>query len=319
MTSNRPSGRPTSGGSVPPTSRRSARQQRLANREANRALARAGTYGSSGGSSRPLILYSVIAVVVAAVVIGGAILLTNQGGNKANQPGGTPNPPLGSAITPNSIPTNGLTLGNADAKHTIDIYEDFQCPNCWIFTHDIEPEVISNYVATGKAKIVYHDFLIIDEKTGGHESLDAANAARCASDQGMFWPYHDWLFANQYSEGSGAYTKDRLKTIGQMAGIKDLTKFNTCVDNGTHNAEIQTEQTQIPSSVKGTPGIVIDGGTALDSYDYGTISSALDTALGITPSPSAGASTSATPAAATPTAAASPSALPSASPSASPS
>ncbi len=312
MTSNRPSGRPTSGGSVPPTSRRSARQQRLANREANRALARSGTYGSSGGSSQPLILYSVIAVVVAAIVIGGAVLLTNQGGGKtANQPLGSPNPPVGSAITPSSIPTNGLTLGNPDAKHTIDLYEDFQCTNCWIFTHDIEPEVVSNYVATGKAKVVFHDFLVIDANVGGTESLDAANAARCANDQGMFWPYHDWLFANQYTEGSGAFTKDRLKAIGQAAGIKDLTKFDTCVDSGTHNAEIQTEQSHIPSGVGGTPAIIIDGGTPLASYDYGTISSALDTALGITPSPSAATSASPTPTTELPTSAALPSASPS--------
>lgn len=312
MTSNRPSGRPNSGGGVPPTSRRSARQQRLANREANRALSRSGTYGSSGGSRQPLLLYSVIAVVVAAIVIGGAVILTNQGGSKAaNQPLGSPNPPLGSAITPNSIPTNGLTLGNPDAKHTIDLYEDFQCTNCWVFTHDIEPEVFSNYVATGKAKVVFHDFLVIDANVGGTESLDAANAARCANDQGMFWPYHDWLFANQYTEGSGAFTKDRLKAIGQAAGIKDLTKFDTCVDNGTHNAEVKAEQSNIPSGVRGTPAIIIDGGTPLASYDYGTISSALDTALGITPSPSAATSASPTPTTELPTSAALPSASPS--------
>jgi protein-disulfide isomerase len=277
MTSKRRGGRPT------------ARQQRLANREANRALARASAPGRSGVSGSPLLLYTAIAVVVAAVVIGAALLLTSQN-NKLPQPLGSPNPPVGSAVTPSSIRTNGLTLGNPDAKHTIDVYEDFQCPNCLILTLDIEPEVISNYVATGKAKLVYHDLLVIDALAGGHESLDAANAARCAADQGMFWPYHDWLFANQYSEASGAFTKDRLKTIGQRLGIKDLNKFNTCVDSGSHNSEIQTEQTQMPSGLNRTPSIVVDGGTPLVSYDYGTISSALDSALGISPSPSVPAS-----------------------------
>jgi protein-disulfide isomerase len=288
MTSNRPSGRPSSGGSVPPTSRRSARQQRLANREANRTINRAGTRGG-GGSNGQILLYTVIAVVMAAVVVGGALLLTS--GSKPKQPLGTPNPPVGSFITPTSVTASGRTLGNANAPHTIDIYEDFQCPNCWIFTHDIEPQIIANYVATGKAKLVYHDLLVIDYGTGGTESLDAANAARCAEDQGMFWPYHDWLFANQYSEGSGAFTKDRLKTIGQMVGIQDLTKFNSCVDNGTHNGDVQSESSG--SGFNSTPTIVIDGGTPLDSYDYATVSAALDSALGISPSPSVGASASA--------------------------
>ena len=254
MTSNRPSGRPSSGSSVPPTSRRSARQQRIAAREANRALARAGTRGSSsrGGSNRSFLLYTLGAVVVAAVVIVSALLLTqSKGGPTALE---SPNAPQASALTPSSIPTNGTTLGDPNAKHTLDVWEDFQCPNCQIFTVDIEPQIVAKYVATGQVKIVYHDYLVIDsKKAGSTESLDAANAALCASDQNQFWPYHDWLFANQYSENSAAFTKDRLKTIGQDVGIKDLTKFDSCVDSGQHNTEIQTVQSQIPTTWNGTP------------------------------------------------------------------
>jgi protein-disulfide isomerase len=227
-------------------------------------------------------MYTIIAVAVAAVVIAGAFLLTNQ--SKTAQSVGPISAPVGSAITPKTISSSGFTLGNADAKHTIDLYEDFQCPVCRDFTHDVEPQIVSNYVATGKAKLVWHDFLVIDAKVGGTESLDAANAARCANDQNMFWPYHDWLYANQYFEGSGAFTKDRLKSIGKQAGIADLTKFNSCVDSGTHNAEVQAETH--PSDAGGTPSIYVDGGSVLASSDYATIAAALDKALGVTPSPS---------------------------------
>ena len=310
MTSNRPSGRPTSGGSVPPTSRRSARQQRLASREANRALARAGTHGSSG-SNGPLMMYTIIAVAIAAIVIAGAFILTNQ--SKATQPLGSPNAPVGSALTSKSIPANGFTLGNADAKNTLDVYSDFQCPYCRDFAVDTEPQVVANYVATGKAKIVWHDLVIIDKNVGGTESLDAANAARCASDQGMFWPYHDWLYTNQYSEASGAFSKDRLKSIGQLAGIADLTKFNSCVDGGTHNSDI-TDQS-VASGYTSTPTIVLNG-TVLSGFDYGTIQAALDKALGVTASPSVGASasSSSTPAP-TPTPTSAPTPTPTATPS----
>ena len=287
MTSNRPSGRPSSGGGVPPTSRRSARQQRLAAREANRTLARAGTRGS-GGSNGPLMMYTIIAVAIAGVVIAGAFILTNQ--SKAKQPPGGINAPLASALTSKSIPSNGFTLGNADAKHTIDVYSDFQCPYCRDFAVDTEPQVIANYVASGKAKLVWHDLVIVDKLLGsGTESLDAANAARCGNDQSMFWPYHDWLYANQYTEGSGAFTKDRLKTVGEKVGIPDLSKFNSCVDSGTHDSDITSESAA--SSYNSTPTIVVDG-TVLAGFDYPTIQGALDKALGITPSPSAGASSS---------------------------
>lgn len=292
MTSKAPGERSTAGSAQPPTTRRSARQQRLRSREANRALTKAGTRGSggSGGSGSPLMLFTLAAVVVAAVVIGGAYLLTSQG-NKAKGPLPAPNAPVGSAIIPSSIPTNGTTLGAANAK-TIDVYEDFQCPVCRDFTADTEPQIVANYVAGGRAKIVWHDFIIIDKKPGstGTESLDAANAARCGGDQGQFWLMHDWLYANQYGEGTGAFTKDRLKAIGKAAGITDLNKFNSCVDSGTHNDEINAET--IPPGVNGTPTIIIDG-TITSDYSYAVVSAALDKALGVTPSPSVGPSSSA--------------------------
>lgn len=307
-----PSGRPSSG-STPPTSRRSARQQRLANREANRNLSRAGTHGSSGSSS-PLMLYTVIAVLIGVVVIGAAIILSNQG-SKGSSALGSPIPPPANVLTPAGIATSGRTLGDPNAKVTMDWYEDFQCTACYGFTHDIEPQLITNYVATGKVKVVFHDFLVIDSKVGGTESLDAANAAECATDQGKFWPYHDWLFGNQYQEGSGAFTKDRLKALAHAMGGLDNAKFDSCVDAGTHNSDVTAEQKTIPSGAGGTPTIVV-GGTVLASYDYTTISAALDTALGVAPSPSPSATATATPAPTpVPTSSSSPVASPSVKPS----
>jgi len=317
MTSNSPSGPRPTGGSVPPTSRRSARQQRLASREANRAIARAGTRGT-GGSNRSFLMYTFGALLVAAVVIAGAWYVTQQ---KSTTPSAfsDPIPPQPSIATPTNIPTDGRTLGDPNAPHTMDMWEDFQCTACQVFTLDVEPQVVTNFVATGKLKLVYHDFLTIDQ-AGETESLDAANAALCANDQGQFWTYHDWIFANQYSENSGAFTKDRLKAIGQAAGIKNLSTFDSCVDNGAHNAEVQGEQTQVQSSWSGTPTLIVDGGTPI-SFDgtYDTVASAIDAALGISASPSPGASGSASASAgASGSAGASTSPAPSASASASP-
>ena len=143
---------------------------------------------------------------------------------------------------PRVIPTSGRTLGNADAKVTIDLWEDFQCTGCYAFTHGVEPQFVTNYVATGKVKVIYHDFIVIDANVGSTESFDAANAAMCANDQGKFWPYHDWLFANQYAERSGAFTKDRLKAIAHAMGGLDNAKFDSCVDGGTHNSDVTAEQ-----------------------------------------------------------------------------
>ena len=46
----------------------------------------------------------------------------------------------------------------------------------------------------------------------GSES-DAANAALCAADQGKFWIFSDYLWANQQNEQAGEFSRDRLIEI----------------------------------------------------------------------------------------------------------
>jgi protein-disulfide isomerase len=181
--------------------------------------------------------------------------------------------PDAGVLTPDSVASSGRTVGSSNAPHTLDIWVDFQCPACRDFFTDVEPQIMANYIETGKVKLVFHDYIIIDQVRGGTESLDAANAAMCANDQGQFWKYHDWLFANQHEEGSGAFSKTRLKAIARSAAIVDLNSFNSCVDGGNHNAEVSAEK--LPTGAIGTPTLVVDGGTPLASFDYPTVSAAL--------------------------------------------
>ena len=292
MTQSGPNGRPNPAGkSAPPTSRRSARQQRLASREANRALARAGTSGSSGNGFGTLMVWTAIAVVIGAVVIGGAYLLTSKPGTVS--PSESPIPPF--VVTPSGLPSNGRTLGSADAKVTIDAWEDFRCTACFDFTTKIEPQLVDNYIKTGKATLVFHDLLTIDSHSTppSTESRDAANAGLCANDQGQFWPYHDWLFTNQSPrEAAGAFTLNRLVSLGKSAGL-NMTTFEPCVRNGTHLAEVAAEQTAAPADASSTPTIYVNnnivvaaaGATAVPTYD--DIVAAINAALNpASPSPS---------------------------------
>jgi len=315
MTSNRPGGRSSSGGSLPPTSRRSARQQRLANREANRTLNRAGTRGSGGSGASPLLMWSLVFVVVAIVVVGAALFFTQSSGGGTST--GTPLAP--GVVTQGSIPSSGRTLGNAGAPVTVDLYGDFRCSACFDFTTGgTEQSLVSNYVATGKAKLVWHDFLTIDGNDGTTASRDAANAAWCAADQGKFWTMHDWLYANQSpTEAASAFTLARLSDIGKAAGL-DMTKFQPCLTGGTHNGDIATEMSSLPSDAGGTPAIYVNKklvGVSGAVATYAELQTAIDGALGLA-SPSAGASGSA---AASASASTSATPLPSVSPGASPS
>jgi protein-disulfide isomerase len=245
---------PPTGGPVPPARRPSAGRRRSARGEADGTLARAGASGSSGRGVRTLILWTAVAVVISIVVIGAAVILTRQPGNDVA--GFRLIAP--SVVTPADIPASGRTLGSPRARVTIDIYEDFRCTGCFAFRTAFEPTIETQYVRTGKARIVVHDFLTID-RGGNTESRDAANAALCAADQGRYWAMHDWLFANQSpSELPGYFTLDRLVAIGRAAGM-DMNTFEPCVRRGTHDQEIQAEQAAAASWISYTPSIFVNG------------------------------------------------------------
>ena len=260
--------------------RRSARQERLA----RRAGVRRGEVQKpiKRRSSSGLLWWTGGAVLVAVAVIAAAVWF---GGGKRNIPANNNKPFAPQSTITTTIPTNGLTLGNPAASVTLDVWGDFQCPVCRDFTDSVEPGVIANYVAKGTVKLVWHDWLIIDlNHPGTHESLDAANAARCAADQNQFWTFHNWLYANQYAEASGAFTIARLKGLGAAAGL-DTAKFNICLDSGTHNAEVQTQSGNPPAGATGTPAVLVNG-TLLANFSPSVVNAALDKALGVTPSPS---------------------------------
>lgn len=250
MTSNKKPGKsssPAKNTAQPTPTRRSARQERLAARAGGRDLRTASTRGGASGSPS-IVLWSGIAIVLGLVVIVAAFIVTRP-------PSSSPTnftAPLANVVTPSDLPANGLTLGKADAPVTLDLYSDFRCTGCGAFVRNLEPKLVSDFVATGKVKLVYHDFMIIDGD-GSTASRDAANAARCAADESKFWTYHDWLFANQASnEAASAFTIDRLIGIAKAAGI-DSSTFESCVKQGTHNAAAAQDMTSAPAALQAKP------------------------------------------------------------------
>lgn len=169
----------------------------------------------------------------------------------------------------------GLALGSATATVQIDEYGDFQCTSCEAFFQGVEPQLKAAYIDTGKVRLVWHDFPWI-----GQESLDAANAARCAADQGHFWDYHDLLYRSQGAENSGAFSKAHLEGFAAQLGL-DTTRFNGCVNAGTHLAAVQADlATAASSGFPGTPTFVIGGQKIVGAQPYPVFRQALDAALG---------------------------------------
>ncbi len=165
-------------------------------------------------------------------------------------------------VTPAALPNaDGLSLGDADAPVTIQIFEDFQCPACRRFTESTEPLIIENLVATGKARYEFHHYPFLDGNGVGAigESDQAANAAMCANEQDKFWEMHRILFANWNGENQGAFSNRRLQAMAESLGL-DMDAFNSCFNENPHEEEIQADfELGQQMGVSGTPTVFVNG------------------------------------------------------------
>lgn len=177
--------------------------------------------------------------------------------------------------------TSGKVLGSPDAKVVVSEFADYQCPICKVVHESFWPQLISQYVATGKVRFEYHHFIVIDGNVGGVESRQAAEASECASEQNAFWDYSNILFANQQGEKSGMFGDGRLKTMAADIGL-DTAKFNACFDSHKYAQTVKDDEARATSiGLNGTPSFLVNGAPIKSSGQlaYSDLKSAIDAAL----------------------------------------
>jgi protein-disulfide isomerase len=246
------------------TQQQSRRERRA---EARRTAARrpANRPAKSRLALSPVALASIAAVLVGVVVIG-FIALQGSSGSVATLRAPT-------TTTPPAL-AHGRSLGDDAAPVKIDVYSDFQCPNCLRFWDTVLPGLVADDIGTGKAQLIYHDFAFL-----GPESFAAADGARCADQQDRFWQFHDYVFANQGDENSGALSDARLAQMAAAVGL-DTAKWSTCIQDRATDAAVRQETAAGQArGVNGTPTVFVNG-SKLPSYDLGTIEAAIKAITG---------------------------------------
>ncbi len=152
---------------------------------------------------------------------------------------------------------DGRAVGVADAPITIEVWEDFQCPACGVFTRSMEPRLIEEYVVPGRVRLVYRDMAFL-----GQESLDAAVGARAAEQllgNGGFWRFHDLLFHNQDGENEGAFNRTVLGDMAVSLGM-DRTEFVRLLDDPQLIAAVRDETREgQQSGISSTPTLNVNG------------------------------------------------------------
>jgi protein-disulfide isomerase len=212
-----------------------------------------------------------VAVVVATAAVVGLILLgvlTRGGDEGENTPLVVPTP------RGTETPSQGSTLGSANAPLTIVMYSDFQCPYCSVLAREILPQLEKDYLAAGKAKLVFKSVRFL-----GDESQWAAEAADCAGEQGKFWDYHDMLFANQRGENEGAFSKDNLKRFAAALGL-DTTAFNACLDEDRYTGKVAENNNEARTrGVDSTPTVFVGQTSIVGATSYETFKTTIEDEL----------------------------------------
>jgi protein-disulfide isomerase len=165
------------------------------------------------------------------------------------------------AVPANVTDGTVIAVGSADAPVAVDLYEDFQCPNCKALEAE-SGSTLAQLVADGTVQARYHGMAFLDTSANDSYSTRALNAAAVVlADAGpdAFQTFHGLLFANQPAEGGSGLTDEQLIEYAGQAGatgstvqadIHDLT-YGDWVKKATDQAS--------KDGVTGTPTVFVDG------------------------------------------------------------
>jgi protein-disulfide isomerase len=254
----------------PPASRRERRAAERASASAGRGVTGQRRQGS------PILIITLLVGAIGIVLIAGLLLLQG-GGSTAGATGTALNPP--SAPTPTELAAD-RTLGKSTAPVTLEVWSDFQCPVCGQFARTVEPALIAKYVTSGTLRIVHQDAAFQGAKSHAayDESVEAAAGARCAAIQGRYWPFQDWLFANQIGENQGAFSADRLKAIAAAAGL-DVAAWQACVATGDQQKATRDETSKsLAGGINATPTLNLNGQVIVGLKSVPELSALIDAA-----------------------------------------
>lgn len=213
------------------------------------------------------------AVVIAGLFIAGAVMWS---GGRTPTTGGTgPNP--SAKVDIKNVKTDGDPfIGDASAPVTMAFWSDFQCPFCKKFELTTLPQIIKDYVDTGKAKVVFMDFVFL-----GSDSVAAAlyNRSVWKLYPAQYFAWRTAMYEAQDEEGDQGFgdasSIDKLNAT--IAGI-DAAKVaaDVAANAATYQAEVDADRAEGQKiGVNATPSLIVGKTLIQGAYPYATFKEAI--------------------------------------------
>lgn len=153
------------------------------------------------------------------------------------------------APTTAQVPSKGgSVIGDPKAPLTLVEFTDYQCPYCVRFYKNTFPQLKKKYIDTGKMRLIIKDLPLNFHQ----HARKAAQASRCAGEQGQFMGMHESLL----SAGKNIEEK-HLSGFAKTHSL-DMKSFNNCLNSDRYLADIDkdTEQAR-KEGITGTPTFVL--------------------------------------------------------------
>jgi protein-disulfide isomerase len=216
------------------------------------------------------VLVGLIVAIVIAVGAGGWIYYSGQDIGAA-----TPTSELDASKEAPAVPeiaADEKFLGNADAPVTIVEYFSLGCIHCKRFHETVLPKLKTDYIDTGKARLVMRDFPL------DGVSQAAALLTRCVNDLAYF-AMVDTLFKQQedwHVEGGLA----QIAATAKSAGLDDAA-FNACLNDQARKDKMRTMQEEAVNTfkVESTPTFFINDRVLSGVSEYEAFKATIDAAL----------------------------------------
>lgn len=164
--------------------------------------------------------------------------------------------------------------GPKNAKITLIEYSDFECPFCK------QHFATMNQIADAYPKdvrIVYRDYPLSFHQNAMKEA-EAANCVAEVAGNDAFWRYHDKIFSETTSNGTG-FSLDRIVPAAKEVGV-DTAKLQKCLDSGKYVAVVnQSLQEGLAAGVQGTPATFVNGKLVSGAVSFAQLKGMIDALL----------------------------------------
>jgi protein-disulfide isomerase len=153
-------------------------------------------------------------------------------------------------------------------------FADYECPYCQKITPELQ-KLEKEYA--GRLAVIYKDFPLPMH----HTSEKAAEAARCAGEQGKFWEYHDVLFYSKQTQVADLKAHARVLRL-------DGDRFDKCLDDGAETANVKKDLEEAHQlGLTGTPSFFVNGHFFSGAADYAVLKEMVDMELALASSQTA--------------------------------